>query len=414
MKCPPFIVLMAICLASCAGPSSVLNSSSPDSSSLPEGAKYVYKLPKADNVQRLSPDRATSLRGPAMADLTAEMEKTDGNFVLSPASYLLSVSGLASVSRDFPLASFGLSDAMTDLKALLEAWNFEYRYMHDYGHTKDEKYCSFEAVVAHQSVGPTYRFDPAKRDALVQDYVTTLESSLADYHKDATSFFHDVLDFTIPVPDPQLIRDGVLTYGGFKVKDFVPGGLATSKNALFNSKVVSAHTFGSVYYPEYLSYYQGENYQVFRLPINYTSMVIVLPAVGTNINDISLHEAYSSFLQHGETAATVGYVPYFHNRTESQDITACIANKLKGKIRFYDALLPDTTFNDLLLDKVLQSNDFEFNEYGISGESITVVATVGASEPKEHEVVTLNVDRPFYAISEKDGFPLFINRVVSL
>ena len=414
MKCPPFIVLMAICLASCAGPSSVLSISSPGSSSLPEGAKYVYKLPKADNVQRLSPDRATSLRGPAMADLTAEMEKTDGNFVLSPASYLLSVAGLASVSRDFPLASFGLSDAMTDLKALLEAWNFEYRYMHDYGHEKDEKYCSFEAVVAHQSVGPTYRFDPVKRDALVQDYVTTLESSLVDYHKDVTSFFHDVLDFTIPVPDPQLIRDSVLTYGGFKVKDFVPGGLATSKNALFNSKVVSAHTFGSVYYPEYLSYYQGENYQVFRLPINYTSMVIVLPAVGTSINDISLYEAYSSFLQHGETAATVGYVPYFHNRTESQDITACIANKLKGKESLYDALLPDTTFNDLGLDKVLQSSDFEFNEYGISGESITVVVAAGASEPKEHEVITLNVDRPFYAISEKDGFPLFINRVVSL
>ena len=414
MRYPPFLVLMAVSLASCAGPSSIFGNSSLDSSALPGEAKYVYRLPKADSVQQLSTEHVTSWRGPMMADLAAEMEKTEGNFVLSPASYLLSVAGLASVSRDFPLASFGLNDATADLKALLEAWNFEYHFVREYEYGKDEKYCRFEAVVAHQSVGPTYRFDPAKRNALAQDYVTTLESSLADYHKDAESFFHDVLDFSIPVPDPQLNDDGVLTYGGFKMKDFVPGGLSTSKNVLFNSKEVDAHAFGSIYYPKYLSYYQGENYQVFRLPINYTSMVIVLPAVGTNINDISLHEAYSSFLQHSETTATMGYVPFFHNRTESQDITACIANKLKGNISLYDALLPDATHNDLRIEQVLQSSDFEFNKYGISGESITVIVAAGASEPKEHEVVTLNVDRPFYAISEKDGFPLFINRVVSL
>ncbi len=31
--------------------------------------------------------------------------------------------------------------------------------------------------------------------------------------------------------------------------------------------------------------------------------------------------------------------------------------------------------------------------------------------PEEHEVIELKVDRPFYAISLKDDFPLFVNKV---
>ena len=427
MRYPPFLALMALSLASCAGPSSVLSSSSQEPASLqsalssasqdpalPESAKYVYNLPKADKVQRLPIELKTSLSGPVMADLAKLAQGAEGNFVVSPASYLLAVSGLASVSRDFPLTSFGLNDAKADLKALLEAWNFEYHYLKEYDYGKEEKYCRFEAVVAHQSVGPTYRFDPAKREALKQDYVSTMESSLGQYHQDATEFFHDVLDFTIPVPDPNLTQDGVLTYGGFKMKDFVPGGLATTKDALFNDKKAEVHCFGSKMWPEHLPYYCGENYQVFRLPINYTDMVIVLPKKGVRLAEISLEQAYSAYQKNRTTVAAMGYVPYFHNHTESLDITSCVAGKLTGKEAFYDALLPETTHNDLKLDQVLQSSDFEFNQYGVSGESITVMEMSGSAAPIEEEVISLNVDRPFYAISEKDGFPLFINRVENL
>ena len=34
-----------------------------------------------------------------------------------------------------------------------------------------------------------------------------------------------------------------------------------------------------------------------------------------------------------------------------------------------------------------------------------------APDPDERPVIEVNVDRPFYAISLKDGFPLFVNKV---
>ena len=64
-----------------------------------------------------------------------------------------------------------------------------------------------------------------------------------------------------------------------------------------------------------------------------------------------------------------------------------------------------------MLSSVLQTSDFEFNRYGVSGESITVMEFATSPEPEEHEVIELKVDRPFYAISLKDDFPLFVNKV---
>ena len=421
MKRSPIFLLSALCLASCAGPASSLSVFSSDSSSplssdssLPTNAKYVYNLPKADKVQKLPSELVNALRGPVMDDIANAIEKVEGNIVLSPASYLLSVAGLASVSSAFPAASFGLNDAKADLKEMLEAWNFEYNSHRETDYGTEEDRCAFEAVIAHQSVGNAYRFDPKKRDALVGDYISTIESSVANYHEDAEHLFHDLLGYTIPVPDPHLSQDGVCTYGGFKMKDCVPGGLWTKNDAKFLLKSVSAHRFGSINYPEPLPYYKGENYEAFRMRVNHTSMVIVLPSSTSSIDQVSVASAYAEFNDKSASALTMGYVPYFHLRSEEEDLTALVGSKLTGQERFYDALLPEETLNDLSLANVLQTSDFEFNRDGVSGESITVLAVVGSAAPEEHEVITLNVDRPFYAIAEKDGFPLFVNRINSL
>jgi hypothetical protein len=101
----------------------------------------------------------------------------------------------------------------------------------------------------------------------------------------------------------------------------------------------------------------------------------------------------------------MGYVPYFHIANNNVNLTSSLKAKLTGKEVFYDKLLQDSCPRDLRLSSILQNNDFEFNQFGVSGESITAVSMAGSSAPMEHEVIELNVDRPFYAIAEKTDFP---------
>ena len=159
-----------------------------------------------------------------------------------------------------------------------------------------------------------------------------------------------------------------------------------------------------------MKYYQSKNYQAFELKISNTSLLIVLPNEGVNLEDISISEAYSSFNNNKEYVYAYGYVPYFHLIEEEVDLTKFFPTN--GRCRYYSKLLTGGVFNDLGLNKVIQSSDFEFGKYGVSGESITVIsfssttAAMTTTNPIE-----INVNRPFYAISLKDGFPLFVNKV---
>ena len=42
---------------------------------------------------------------------------------------------------------------------------------------------------------------------------------------------------------------------------------------------------------------------------------------------------------------------------------------------------------------------------------LTLIATEGSTALKQEGVIVLGVDRPFYAVTEKNGFALFISRV---
>lgn len=380
-------------------------------SSEADGSAFLYPNIHNSAVGSLSSSLVGRTALPALRSLERPLREAPGNFVVSPASYLLAVAGLSAVSDNFPNSAFGLQeDGGADLSALINAWNFKYVYDEP---GESQKYCSFLSAVAHQQVGSTYAFDLNKRQSAVQDGVSTMVSSLDSYHNDASRFFNDKLGFSIPVPDPLMTTDGVLTYGAFKMKDCVPGGLRTS-NEQFLDKSVSSHSFGSVYYPEYLPYYKGENYQAFRITIAYTDLFIVLPDEEVDIQQISLSNALQEFKEGQLTVPAVGYVPYFHVRTEMANFVSALGSKLTGSEVFYSKLLADGVHNNLRLSAVLQTSDFEFSRYGASGESITVIATSGSPAPIEHEVVRLEVNRPFYAISSKDGFPLFANKIMTL
>ena len=401
----PFFVLA---LTSCGG-------NAVSSSVNPAGLDLFFALPKSEKVESLDPTLARRSAEKAFNDLLPAIYEMDGSGVVSPASYVLAAAGVAAVSEGMDNEAFGFKeDASKDLSDFLTAWNFEYQYKKAYGsYGTEEEYCRFDSVILHQQVGPTYHFDPAKQKELETKYIATMRSSVADYHKDAVEFFNNKLGYKITPPDPHFSEDGLITYGAFRMKDYVPGGLGISKK-LYRGEETDAYSFGSIYYPDFLPYVKGENYSVFSIDIRFTNMVIVLPDEGVAIKDVDLGAAYHQFQAEKQTVMAVGYVPYFHANSQSVDLTPAVARKLNGRERFFQKVLADDVVNDLGLACVLQSSDFEFNQYGVSGESITMMAYVGAPAPEEHEVVYLEVNRPFYAISQKDGFPLFVNKVVNL
>ncbi|MCR4562304.1 MAG: hypothetical protein K5694_03785 [Bacilli bacterium] len=375
------------------------------------GNDYLVTAEKATSIQDLDKTLVGRVSKKTLESLDGFFADSDNkNYVLSPASYLLSATSLLAVSDGFDLDSFGVENAENDSKSLLESWNFLYELNDEY----EKAYCQFDSGVLHQQVGPTYQFDEEAQKRIAGDHIATSLASLDNYHDQATEYFHDVVGLNIPIPDPDLSGDGVITYGAIKMKDFVPNGLGQTNKTFYlddGSIETPSYVFGDVNWPATLPYYQGDGYEAFRFDIAATQMLIVLPNEGVSLESLSVSEAYSSFMDNRHFAKLMGYVPYFHLTTESADITEAFSSHLTGQEKYYSKLLSSSVKNNLSLDSVLQSSDFEFNKDGVAGESITVMTMSGSAGPEAGSVIEINVDRPFYAISLKDDFPLFVNKV---
>lgn len=267
----------------------------------------------------------------------------------------------------------------------------------------------------HQQVGPTYEFDQEKREGVVQRHISTMVSDHDNFKADAKQFFNNEIGLKLNVPDIILHGDGVLTYGALTMKDYVANGLWT-ENMEFTKEdsgkiEVDAYRFGSQNFPEYVRYVKGDNYQAFECELSTTSLWIVLPDETIALDDVDVCEAYDMLKAQKSHVAAIGCVPYFHTKTESIDITNALTENMTGGENLYSSLLKDDVANDLFVTGVIQSSDFEFNNYGVSGESITVIESEGSAMPSNKNPVSLIVDRPFYAISVKDDFPLFVSKI---
>lgn len=388
--------------------SSVEPSSEPEpSSSLLPQTPRIYASPLSETVTRL--DTSFSNAGALALEQIAFGLEGDGNAVISPASYLLAIAGVNDVSTNMDVSFLGLEKG--DAKKLLEAWNYHYERPSD--NYASAELSEMKSLLLHQQIGDAYRFAENKRRLLAEEYESTMVSSLDSYHEDAIDFFHNDAGFTIEPPDPHATADGIITYGAFKMKDCVADDFGSSQRP-FNGKDVECYSFGSTRWPEYWNYAKADNYCVFEFNVAFTSLMVILPDAGTELEDISLSEAYRFYNENKKVTTVVGYVPYFHVASQNVDLTSALSSHLSGKETFYDNLLEDTCVNNLSLSSILQTSDFEFNKDGISGESITAVYVCGSPEPTEHEVTYLNVDRPFYCLSLKDGFPLFANKITTL
>lgn len=373
-----------------------------------DGIDLIYNIPKSKEYMSLDPNLVdkTALKTLKTLDPFFKENLNTENLVVSPASYLLAVSGLYAVSSDCNYEAYGLSEGFLDLKNLLESWNYEVK--------REESDTSFNAASLYQQVGDAYKFDTNKRNELKDKYISTLVSKNSSFKSDAKKFFKEVMnvEFNIPVRDD--FNNGIITYGALSMRDTVVNGLSTRDNN-FNfidgtNKEVSTTVFGSTTYPKYLPYYAGENYEAFVYGISETSLLIIIPNNGIDLNSIDISLSYEEFMNNKKIEATVGYIPYFHVNSDL-DLSSSYLSNETHKEKYYDKLLVDGTINDLKIEGVLQSCDFKFDRYGVAGRAITVMPGAGSVAPEEHEVIRLNVDRPFIAISLKDNFPLFVSKV---
>lgn len=337
-------------------------------------------------------------------------DSTKDDLVYSPASFLLATAGLSAVSENFNNSAYGINNAEEDVKSLLEAWNFAEKEKSV--HTAKDTY--FKSCVLHQQVGETYAFDNNKQEKVSDNYISSMVSSFDTYINDAQKFFDKKIDIDLKIPDIGLDSDAVLTYSALKMKDTVVNGLGVSskpfkyKNGIENTK---AYSFGSETFPQHMEYYRGENYYVFKRSIRATELMIILPDDGADISSVNVKDAYDNYYLNKIMGSAYGYIPYFHNKTLGSNISHSITSNLNGTEILYSKLLRDDVVNDLVVAGVFQSNDFEFSQYGVSGSSITVIPGAGSPGPGEDVPINLSVDRPFYAISLMDDFPIFVNKV---
>ena len=337
------------------------------------------------------------------------------NMVLSPASYLLATSALLSVSDGFNLEKYGIENAKEETKTLLESWNCYWD-----GMKHDRLSYSIDSGVLFQQVGNDFKLDPNKTKEFEDAYIATDIASQSDYVKRASKYFQKTVGLEIPIPDVELPENGgVIAYAALVLKDFVDTEFESANNDFYvNGSKVSVNTaiLGTYEHPmNARTYFENDEYQGFQFMIGATNMMIILPKENISLESIPLSEAFTNVLNSRSYPRIYGYAPYFHLKTNDFDLSDIFLNDITGNERFFSQILENE--NALRIDdpgfylKALQNSDFEFSSKGIFGQSVTAIGAGSSGIPSSSEPIEIKVDRPFYAISVKDNFPLFVNKV---
>lgn len=335
-------------------------------------------------------------------------DEKNTNCVLSPASYLLTMSAVAAVSDNFNLDAFGLEDPGEDTKYFLESLNCSYSTSNDFLVSK------IDAGILHQQVGPKFKFVEEKRQQVADDYISTAVANKGNYTKQAEEYFKEHVGINIPIPELKLPGDFVATYGALSLID-KSNTFKTENNNFYidgNPTSIPTASLGTESAPKTTTYYQTDEYLAFTVNINATNLVIVLPNQDVSLESISLSDVYSACLdrRNFESSKVFGYLPYFHLRSYSVDLTENVKSVFTGDELLYSKLLQDGNAIENPIIQCLQSSDFEFSESGIVAQSVTVFG--GASSAMQpRDIIEIKVDRPFYAFDMKDNFPLFVCKV---
>ncbi len=364
---------------------------------------YVGSVPNNSNRVHLGLDNCKTIAQSASKDLVPFLSETTENSICSPASYALALGGVvsASVNGHTFAENCGFSDAYEDeFASLLNGMNWI------------EENNSLRSSVLYQQIGPSLAFDDAKREAMAKKYISSMVSSHDSYRDDAQQFFKNEIDLDLTIPAlPLNGDDAIATYGALKLVDSFAVDAVEKENDFYldNGEKISVNTLPMYGYEN--DYYETDKYAALSTWIRNTSVFFILPKEGVSLEMIDPYQAYLDYKENAETVKVTGYLPYFHVRNQI-DISKTVTQKdTDGKIQLFKKLLKDD--HDIAISGGLQVNDFEFTSKGVKGESVTVIyATESAPYvPEKMKEVTFNVDKPFYALSMYEDFPLFISKI---
>ena len=368
--------------------------------------------PKLANIPTLDSTFVTNTASKSLQLLEVMINNSTDNYVISPASFLLSVSGLAAVSDNFVLSAYGLNNSENDAKTLLEEWNcYEKQTNSETG--VEEVVSRIDSGILHQQIGSRYNFDNAKIPDIESKYIGTSVTSTTNYRTQAQDYFENEVKLNrMVIPNLNINKDCIITYSGISFEDNAPigktgkGGFQINGNTYNLDSCIYGSSSEECYTTEY---YSTPKYIAFTREIRKSSLLFVVPKTGYSLNDISISQAYSDFIANKEEVASYGYIPYFSINKNGVNVGNIVKEKLNGDEKLYSKLLDDSVSNAPSELKIIQSNSYDFYDDGTSGESVGTTRTPfdGGSSALE-----LNVDRPFYALVLKDNFPIFVNKVI--
>ena len=189
----------------------------------------------------------------------------------------------------------------------------------------------------------------------------------------------------------------------------------TSKNPfVVDGRAISVDTgyYGTEKKPVSVKYFEGETYLAFSFRIYCTDLMVVLPNEGVSLESVPLLEAYNEIALNRRVTSrrAYGYIPYFHLSNYSFDVRSAFMDHMTGNERLYSKLLRNGSLGVGPYFRAYQSTDFELCDKGVYGQSVTVAGSGSGAMPSTNPIL-INVNRPFYAVCLKDGFPLFVNKV---
>ena len=375
-----------------------------------------YPLPEFRMPEEERPNSMTLSRNRWKKPILIDEE---GNGCVSPASLALCYGALLSLSEgvDSFAERLGFSvSPVEDYKALVQGLNWQ--AVDKDGEDEEKVVSSIRSLGLVQQVGDEIRLDEEKVEEIGDGTILVDRSDSQNAIRNAENIFHELIGMEMTFPNMYVPENSLLVYGGLRLVDslIVPkAGKKRTFHAVGGKEVEG--TFVNINPKGAYFYYKGENYAALSYPIRFTNLIYILPDEGYTLEEIDLPKAYAEFSRMAEQECCEGYVPHF--KAESLiDITKAINALLDGKQRFLEkALVKDGEgpVLDMIMESV-QKSKFEFDKNGVEGESVTI-AMPGESvdEPGElPEPIPFLCDRPFYAISEYDGFPLFVNKIVDV
>lgn len=334
----------------------------------------------------------------ASLNMLQDTLKSKSDLTLSIASYALAFGGLYSISEDIERSASNLGfskNPLEDTKSLLSSFNWSYNNNKNF----------IKSCILHQQVGEQFKFSNKKMKEVSKYGFDTMISTKENAINDAKNILNKRIGLDITFSnDEKEMEDCVITYGAIRMCDNFSKVQKETDN-IFNLNSTSSEIVKTYAFSDYLPYYETETYQMCSIEIKDTSLWVILPKINVDLNSIDILKAYNDFKENKKSTSLHGYVPYFHLNSSLQlPFTTNIEDK------YYTKLLEDENTN-LEIIKVLQATDFTFSKKGSMGQSVTSITLSNSSVSRSDEYIEFNVNRPFYAFSIYDDFPMFINKV---